>query len=403
MIAKWRRRIFWMIIVGFVIAGLVAAFMPRALEVDLVTVERGPLAVTIAEEGKARIRDVYVLSAPVSGRMLRISAEVGDNVVAAETIVAQIEPSDPAFLDVRSEEEARAAIKTAEASVNLARAQLQESESQFKFATLEVARANKLIKTQVISERELDTARLNYDTKRARIATEKARLLTKQHELAQARAHLVSPADPSLGERECDCVTVLAPVSGTILMLLHESERVVEMGTPLVEIGDPTNVEIVVDYLSTDAVQIKPGQAVIFDQWGGDSTLNGIVRKVEPYGFTKTSALGIDEQRVNVIVDISNPHEQWQRLGHGYQINSRVILWASDDALKIPLTALARDGENWIVFTNVDGRAHKQQIDIGRRNDLEAAVLSGLDKGMQIIDHPSKRVRDDILIRQRQN
>ena len=399
--AKLRRSIFWFAILLFILAGLLIAFRPQPISVDLIKVEQGPLIVTVEEEGETRIKDVYMLSAPVTGNMLRIDAEVGDDVIAAQTLVAQIKPIDPEFLDVRSEEEAQAAIKAAEASLSLAEAQLVEAESEFEFATTELERANRLIQQQVIPERELDNANREFKTKRAVVNTAKAALRTRQYELAQAKAHLISPASSQLNDKDCECVNILSPITGKILQVLHESEGVVSMGTSLVEIGDPTNLEIVVDFLSSDAVRIQPGQRVIIEQWGGEVDLQGTVRKIEPFGFTKTSSLGIDEQRVYVIIDLTDPKELWQRLGHGYQIEARVVLWENPNVKKVPLTSLFRDSDSWAVFVERENRAKLQHVKIGQRNGLEAEIVDGLSENSQVILHPSNQIEDGVLIKPR--
>ncbi len=399
--AKTRRSIFWLIILLLIVAGLIFTFRPQPIPVDLIKVAQGPMIVTVEEEGETRVKDVYMLSAPVTGHMLRIDAEVGDEVIAAETLVAQIRPINPEFLDKRSEEEARAAIKTAEASLALAEAQLVEAQSEFDFAVTELERANKLIQQQVIPQRALDNAKRDYKSKRAGVNTAKAALRARQFELAQARAHLVSPADVQTNDQNCQCVTILSPITGKILQVLHESEGVISMGTPLVEIGDPANLEIVVDFLSSDAVRIQPGQRVIIEEWGGESALQGTVRKIEPFGFTKTSALGIDEQRVNVIIDLSDPTEKWQRLAHGYQIEARVVLWESENVSKVPLTSLFRDNDNWAVYVEQENRAKLQHVKLGQRNGLEAEILEGLPEGSQVISHPSNQIVDGIRVKPR--
>ncbi|NNC67995.1 MAG: HlyD family efflux transporter periplasmic adaptor subunit [Gammaproteobacteria bacterium] len=399
--AKTRRSIFWLIILVLIVAGLIFTFRPQPIPVDLIKVAQGPMIVTVEEEGETRVKDVYMLSAPVTGHMLRIDAEVGDDVIAAETLVAQIRPINPEFLDKRSEEEARAAIKTAEASLALTEAQLVEAQSEFDFAVTELERANKLIQQQVIPQRALDNAKRDYKSKRAGVNTAKAALRARQFELAQARAHLVSPADVQINDQDCQCVTILSPITGKILQVLHESEGVISMGTPLVEIGDPANLEIVVDFLSSDAVRIQPGQRVIIEEWGGESALQGTVRKIEPFGFTKTSALGIDEQRVNVIIDLSDPTEKWQRLAHGYQIEARVVLWESENVSKVPLTSLFRDNDNWALYVEQENRAKLQHVKLGQRNGLEAEILEGLPEGSQVISHPSNQIVDGIRVKPR--
>ncbi len=401
MSAKLRRSIFWLIILVLVLLGLTISLRPQPIAVDLVDLQHGPMMVTVEEEGETRIKDVYILSAPVTGHMLRIDAEVGDEVTAAKTLIAQIKPIDPEFLDIRSEEEARAAVKTAEASLTLAKAQLAEAESEFDFAASELKRANKLIQQQVIPERELENAKRDFKTKHAKVNTAKAALRARQYELAQARAHLVSPADVQNNDENCQCVTILSPITGKILQVFHESEGVVSMGMKLVEIGDPSDLEIVVDFLSSDAVRIQPGQRVIIEEWGGEPTLQGIVRKIEPYGFTKTSALGIDEQRVNVIIDLTDPPEKWQRLAHGYQIEARVVLWESEKVAKVPLTSLFRDGDKWAVYIQHENRAKLQHVKIGNRNGLEAEILEGLPINALIISHPSNQITEGIRIKDR--
>jgi HlyD family secretion protein len=396
--AKWRRSIFWLVILMLMIIGLILAFRPQPVMVDLVSVQSGPLVVAVSEDGETRIRDVYELSAPVTGRMLRIEVEVGDQVIAAETLVAQIRPIDPEFLDVRSEEEARAAIKAAEASLAVAKAELVEAESELEFATTELDRANRLIQGDIISERALDSAKREYKTKQAGVNTAKASLLARQFELAQARAHLMSPADAQLRGMDCQCVNILSPITGKILRIIHESERVVSAGTPIIEIGDPDDLEIVVDFLSSDAIRIEPGQRVIIDEWGGDYSIEGIVQRVEPFGYTKTSALGIEEQRVNVIIDLTDPKEKWQKLGHGYQVEVRVVLWENDNVLKIPMTSLFREAGKWAVFAEQYSRAKLRYVEVGQRNEFEAEILEGLTEKERLVLHPSNLIHDDVRI-----
>jgi len=385
---------------GLLAAGLVYAFWPRPVLVDMVTVAPGPLTVTVDEEGETRVRDVYVVSSPIAGRALRIESDVGDPVVEDKTVVARIEPSDPAFLDLRSETEARAAIDAALAAKALSEARLVEAEADLEFADAELQRARRLIQGDTISQRALDEAERAFKTSTATVKTMQAELRMRQSEVAMARARLVSPIE--VKDREtCDCVTILAPRDGRILRLIHESEGVVQAGEPLLEIGDPRDLEIVADYLSTDAVRIEAGQTAIIEDWGGDAPLSGRVRRVEPYGFTKTSALGIDEQRVNVIIDLTAPPGTWVRLGHGFRVEARVVLWARDDAIRLPLTALFREGEQWAVFVNESGRATQRVVEVGRDNGLEADIAAGLEVGDQVVLHPGDRIAEGVRVRAR--
>ncbi len=398
-----KRLTFWGSLVALLVIGLVFAFRPRAIVVDMAEVRRGELVVSVNDEGRTRVHDIYVLSAPVAGRMRRIDMHAGDIVVARETVVAEIEPIDPAFLDPRSEAQAIADVRAAESAETLARATVEQAEAELDFARREHDRATQLIEEGTISQRERDDAEREFRTKRAALATALAALDVRRYELERARAALVTPANTQARAEDCACVAIRAPVDGSVLRILQQSEAVVTSGTPLVEIGDPRDLEIVVDLLSSDAVSVAAGQRVLIERWGGETTLEGRVRLVEPYGFTKISALGIEEQRVNVIVDLTSPTEEWARLAHGYQVELRIVLWAAADALKLPLLALFRDGEDWAVFVESDGRAEPRHVTLGRRSQLEAQVLDGLEDGERVVLHPSDRVQAGVRIAARGN
>jgi len=395
------RILFWGIPAAVILAGLVYAFWPRAVSVDVAAVTQGPLMVTVDEEGETRVRDVFVLSAPVDGRVLRIENHVGDSVSANETVVARIQPIDPTFLDVRTEAQAQAAIRAAEAALAMAAADVERADADLAFAETELERTERLRKAGTVSQRALEDAQRTYRTRKAARDTALAAKAMRQSELERARAQLLSPGDPKLRESTCDCVDVRSPVDGRILRVFRESEGVVRAGEPLIEIGDPAKLEIVADFLSADAVKVEPGQRVLIEEWGGEGALEGRVRLIEPYGFTKVSALGIEEQRVNVRIDIAEPTEKWARLGHGYRVEVRVVLWSKDAVLKAPLTALFRDGGKWSVFAVHGGRSRLQSIEIGRRNGLEAEILGGLVASDRIVLHPGSRVADGTRIRMR--
>ena len=401
MSVKFRRLIFWLIAIVLLIAGLYYAFREQPYYVDIATTSTGELQVTITEEGETRVRDIYELSSPVMGRVLRLDVEVGDETIAAETIIAKIEPSDPSFLDVRSEEEAKASVKASQAMLTLAKAQLNEAESELEFAFSELERAQRLVDRKLVSQRELDQAKKNYKTKVASVKTAQASIKARESELAQAKARLVTPIDTQGSHEECKCLSIFAPTTGKVLRILHESEGVIHAGDVLVEIGDTRDLEIVVDFLSIDAVRIKPGQQVVIEQWGGDAFLNGVVKKVEPFGYTKVSSLGIEEQRVDVIIDLTDPKEQWTSLGHGYQVEASVILWHEKDVLKLPITSLFRENGEWSVFVVEDNRAKLKQVSIGKRNAYEAQILEGIEPGEQVILHPSNQIKQGILVEQR--
>jgi HlyD family secretion protein len=396
-----RRWLFWGAAAGLVALGLAFAFRPLPIVVDVVTIERGELAITVDEEGETRVHDIYVLSAPVAGHMRRVDLHAGDQVTALETVVAMIEPIDPAFLDPRSEAQARADIHAAESARTLALATVEQAEAELAFAEREHERANRLIQDNTISQRDVDLAERNVETARAVLATAIAALDVRNYEVERAKAALVSPTETTASATGCDCVSIRSPVTGQVLRLLQQSEAVVAAGAPLVEIGDSRDLEIVVDLLSADAVRVEPGQRVIIERWGGDAPLEGRVRLVEPFGYTKISALGIEEQRVNVVIDLVSDESEWQRLAHGYQVDVRIVLWEDEDVLTVPLLALFRDGRQWAVFVESAGRATLRHVEIGRRNSLDAEVIDGLELGERVVLHPSDRVVSDVRITER--
>lgn len=392
--AIYKRLIIWGAVAAVLALALVAAFRPRPVQVDSIVLQPGPMQVTVDEEGETRVHDVFAVSAPVAGRLHRIEAHVGDGVQAGETVLARIEPADPTLLDPRSEAQARATVQAAESALSLAEAEIEQAQAEYEFALAEHRRARDLVGGGTISVRDAEAAERAFRSSRAALATSQAALQVRRFELERARAQLLSPAATTAARADCECVSVTAPVSGEVLFIPNESERVVQAGEPLLQIGDPTDLEIVVDFLSTDAVRIEPGQVVLVERWGGDVELYGRVRRVEPFGFTKVSALGIEEQRVNVIIDLTSPREVWRALGHGYQLEARVVLWQSDAVLSVPLTALFREGEQWAAFVLQDGRARLRILEIGRRNGIAAQVLSGLQAGDRVILHPSNRVQE---------
>ncbi len=396
-----RRFALWGLLGALLCVAIAFAFRPQPVVVDAVNASRGSLIVTVGDEGQTRVHDVYVLSAPVAGRMRRIALHAGDPVIAFETVIAEIEPIDPAFLDPRSEAQARSDVQAADSAAALARAEVDQAHAELEFARREYDRAQRLFQDKTISQQGLDAAERDYRTRRAAHATAIARLQMRIFERDRARAALLSPTETQTGHGTCDCVSIQAPVTGRILRILQRSEGVVAAAAPLVEIGDPRDLEIVVDLLSVDAVKVQPGQRVIIERWGGATPLAGQVRTVEPFGFTKVSALGIEEQRVNVIIDLTSPAAQWERLAHGYQVDARIVLSEQSNVLKLPLLALFRDGGHWAVFVNVDGRAELRHVGIGAKNQFEAEVTSGLEAGERVVLHPSDRVAPGVRIAER--
>lgn len=386
---------------GLAVAALIAwALWPQPVPVDLATIKAGSLEVTVEDEGITRIREVYTVSAPIGGKMLRSPRDVGDDVVAEKTVVATIQPTDPAFLDVRTQRVNAAVVQAAVAAVDLAEAQVRQAKSQLTFTQSDLRRAEELAANHTISDRSLEKARLDVTSGEATVASAIATLEVRRRELESARARMIQPGEPTQQSPGC-CIEVRAPVDGRILKIVAESEQVVQAGAPLLELGDPRDLEIAVEFLSRDAVRIVPGAPAYIESWGGDVTLNARVKRVEPTGFTKVSALGIEEQRVKVILDFSGAADAWRQLGHGYRIIARVVIWRGADVMLVPLGALFRQGENWAVFAAVNGRAERRLVKIGERNLHAARVLDGLKAGEQVILHPSDRVADKVRIEPR--
>ncbi|MCP4380101.1 MAG: HlyD family efflux transporter periplasmic adaptor subunit [Hyphomicrobiales bacterium] len=391
--SRWVKRGIGLVVVALVIAAAIYALSPQPVPVDVASVERGPLTVTIDEEGVARIKDVFLVSAPIGGRVQRLPVEVGETVFRNTTTVASIHPADPPFLDIRSRRELEAAVRAAHAAVTLAKARLTAAEASERLMEADLERAQRLASAETIPARALERAIADLDTARARVAEAKAALNLRESELVSAEARLIEPDQLESASRDACCLTMRAPVSGTVLKVLTESEQVIRAGQGLLEIGDPGDMEVIVHLLSSDAVNVQSGGAATIDQWGG-GPLSAKVRRVDPAAYTKVSALGIEEQRVDVILDVVDPPETWERLGHAFRVMAHITIWESEDAVGIPLGALFRTGSDWTVFTVADGIAVATTVEIGHRNSSHAEVVEGLAPGDVVVMHPSDRVTD---------
>jgi len=364
---------------------LAVGFWPSAAPVDLAPVTRGPLRVTVDEEGETRVRDRFVVSAPVAGRVLRLELEPGDPVRRGGTVVATFLPAAPAPLDARSRAEGEAAAAAAQAALGSARAERERARAALALARSELDRHRELAAQRIVSRQALEAR----DTE-ARAAEEALRAAefavasaTHQRDMAQAR---LLPAGATGTTRP---FAIHSPIDGVVLKRLRESEAVVPAGEPLLEVGDPGRLEIVSDLLSTDAVKVRPGAPVLLEQWGGDHPIRARVRRVEPSGFMKVSALGVEEQRVNIVMDFEDPLEAWSALGDGYRVEVRVVVWEGDGVLKVPTSSLFRRGDDWAVFAVDGGRAEMRVVEVGRRNGAFAEVVSGLREGEPVVLHPS--------------
>jgi HlyD family secretion protein len=394
-------------LVAVAVAGaLVYAFLPAPIPVDLASATRGPLAVTVRNEGKTRIKDRYIVSSPLAGRVLRIQLNPGDDVVVGRTVLAVVEPADPSLLDARALAQTRANVKAAEAARLRAAAELERTVAALERAQSHFRKVKTLRETGSASSDELEDAELLLRQSTQQHEAAKFNVNIADFELEQAKAALLrfepKPDDDHGGDVEDGWrMEVRSPITGQILRVFQQSAAVVAAGAPLVEVGDPKDLEVVVDVLSTDAVRIRPGNPVRLEHWGGGRTLDGRVRMVEPQAFTKISALGVEEQRVNVVVDFTSPREERDALGDGYRVEADIVVWQSDNVLKVPVSALFRRGDQWVVFVAKNGRAQVREIELGERNDLEASVQKGLGEGELVVVHPSDEIQDGGRIRSR--
>ena len=383
------------ILVLIVAAGALAwALWPRPIAVETAKIDRRNIEIFIEEEGKSQIRDVFTVSAPITGQMQRVNLHAGDAVTKDETVVASMQPADPGLLDARARRVAEAAVEAARAGVDLAAAQVREAEAQLAFAKEELDRASTLVRRGTISQRAYDKAKLDVETAAAAVESAKAQLRVRQRELESAEAALIEGG--KAGGATC-CVDVRAPVSGRVLRVLTESEQVVQAGTPLVEIGDPADLEIVSDLLSRDAVRIKPGAAATIEGWGGP-VLAATVSRVDPSAITKVSALGIEEQRVNTILSLEGDPSSWAGLGHGFRVVVRISLWKGQNLIAVPIGSLFRQGADWAAYVVVDGKAVLRSLQIGARNTEYAEVKSGVAEGDVVILHPSDLIGDGTAV-----
>lgn len=364
------------------VLGLIAVgFWPRPVPVETAPVTRGPLRVFLTEEGKTRVKHRYRVTAPVSGQLRRLTLDPGDEVRAGETVVAVIEPLPPALLDARSRALAAARRAAAAEQVERARAAL-------RFATNELQRFQRLFAEGTVSIQELELAQW-----RAEAAARE--LGVAEGALREAEAALAEFGDPTGGTAPARSITeVRAPANGCVLRVFDPSARVVSAGTPLLEVGDPADLEVVIEMLSRDGAALTPGTPVELDQWGGPQLLQARVRRVEPAAFTKVSALGVEEQRVNVIADLVSPPEARRGLGDGYRVEARVVVWEADAVVRVPAGALFRRGGDWMAFVIEDGRARLRAVKAGRAGAQEVQVLEGLQPGETVILHPGNRIRD---------
>lgn len=406
---RWLPRLALMVVIGLVTAALVKAFMPQPVKVDLAIIERGPMEVSVEEDGMTRIQERFVVAAPLAGRLQRIQLDPGDNVSAGETLLAAIEPLDPTLLDARAAAEAEARHKAADARWKQVREEAIKLDKELIQTHRDLARLEKLSEKNAVTVQELEDARLEVRQAEQNEKSSNFAVKVAEFELELAKAAYTRTRATDEESPENTQFSIISPITGRVLRVFQESSKVVSPGENLIELGDPSDLEIVVDVLSSDAVRInarmqkedRSPTRVQLEHWGGQEPLNGVVRLVEPSGFTKISALGVEEQRVNVVIDFDEPIEKKKTLGDGFRVEARIIVWEQDDVLIVPTSALFRDEEEWAVFKVVDGQAVLQPVRIGQRNGLQAQLLDGLKAGETVIVHPGDQVEAGVMVEQR--
>ena len=380
------------------VAGIAWFLMPRPAPIETAAVAKGRFVASIDEDGKTRIRERYVVAAPLAGRLTRVALKAGDP-VAADDVVAAIMPPPAPFLDPRSRREAEERLGTAEAARERSRVVVERAQAQASQAKNDLDRTRTLVARGASAVQALERAELAMRVADRDLRAAEFQDHAADHELAQAKALLGRYRDGMDAPSEPWNIT--APVAGVVLRVMQESETVVQSGAPLLEIGDPRDLEIVTDVLSTGAVEIRPGADVVIEHWGGPGALSGRVRRIEPAAFTKVSTLGVEEQRVNVLIDLLSPQQQWTGLGDGYQVDTRIIVFTQDDIEIIPAGALFRRSDSWSVYVVVDGRAQPRAIDLMRRSGGFAAVSKGVAAGERVIIYPSDQISPGVRVSSR--
>lgn len=408
--AKRRSRLILTAIAALVVgAALVAAFWPQPTLVDMDVATRGPMQVTIDEQGRTEVHEIYVVSTPVSGMLERVTAEPGDPVAARETVVAQMRPSNPDALNARTREQAIAAADAAAAALRVAQADRNSAAASNELAQTDLDRTRRLAESGTVSRAALERAETAARAAEATLQTADAAIAMREAELANARALLIGFEDQALAQAISEDfgehIPLRSPIDGRVLRVIQESEAVLPAGAPVLEIGNiETGLDVVVELISSDAVQVSVGDRVLIEEWGGPEALAGEVASIAPYGVTKVSALGVEEQRVSVTVRFTSPEEERASLGHGYRVETRIIVWAAEDVLRVPSAALFREGADWAVFAvDAEGVTRLTPVEIGRNNGVMAQVLGGLGEGAQVVLYPSAGLADGEAVAPRGN
>lgn len=389
-----KKQIYISIFVVITIFIIVWGFLPSPVPVTVEQVRDAPLEVTIEEEGITRVTDRYTISAPVTGYLLRIQHEVGDSVRVGQKLF-QIQPV-PDLISARQREVAEAQLEAAKARLQQTKENLNLAQEEKQFADVELQRIQNLFESGIGSEQGLDNYRISARRAATQLASAEFSVRVAEHEVRAATSALQA-FQTSGGQEQ---ISIDSPVQGRLLKIHHISEGTVQAGTPILEIGDPYSLEIKVDLLSTDAVQIGRGTNVRIKRWGSNQILDGSVQVVEPSGYTRISALGVEEQRVPVIVDILSQHEQWKQLGDGYRVVAEFIIWQDDEVIQVPSSSLFRtEGDQWSLFVVENGRTHLRNVDIGHQSGLQTQIIDGLQIGEDVITHPDERIEDGVKVK----
>lgn len=392
MAKKQSRKILTLGAVVLVAAGLAAAFWPQPALVDMGEVRRGAMMQTVDEEARTRVRDPYVVSTPIAGHLLRVDLQPGDHVVKGETIVARMLPTNPAALDIRTREQAKAAISAAEAALRVAEADLNKAMADRDLAQTDLERAQALYEQENVSKATLDRNVSKMRAAEAIVDTARAAISMRIADLSNARANLISfdTGGQNRAASATEAIDLPSPITGVVLQVIQQSETILPAGAPVLEVGDTdTDLEVVVELLSTDAVKVQAGDRVLITNWGGGGDLNGEVERIDPWGFTKYSALGVEEQRVNAVIQFIDPAESRATLGHGFRVETRIVVWEVAEAVIAPSSALFRDNGNWAVFVVEDGMTALRGVEVGQNNGIDAQVLAGLEAGETVVLYPS--------------
>lgn len=390
------------VVVALLITGLLIwGFWPKPIAVESIEVKHAPLTISIETNGRTRVIDRYVITAPVNGMTCQMHLHIGDHVRQGQSLLS-ITPLKTPILNTRSHAQAEANVAAAQSAVKAANEQVKSAKAAVKYAQKEIKRYKELLQKGLVSQDNYDRLATTLITATANQRSAKFKAEVAKYELQAAQTTLKHNTINVEAELEAsESVQIKSPINGQILKVVRQCDSPVTIGEALLEVGDPSALEIEVDVLSADAVKIKPGMKVLFERWGGEQPLEGVVRLIEPIGFTKVSALGVEEQRVWVISSFTSPIEQWQRLGDAYRVEAKFILWHEKDILQVPSSSLFRYQDGWSVFLIENNQAKRQTVTIGQRNGLSAQIRSGLKEGQRVINHPSNLVEDGIRVKER--